>query len=195
VADVDDQDGTQARVAEELRIEGGGVEAEHRARHEADGAHGEEEVARLEDGVEPCRLVAALRVGERLLQLGARRERPVDLLVEVEVGGEDGDGGGSCCLGPVVVVHVGNEALFALGRAHVDQPEGCTFADVGAQRASSQMSASSSSLTGWSLKVLAVRASVNKVARPAASSGTRVVGSAVVVMVLFLSGTSRSWHT
>jgi len=162
VADVDDQDGTQARVAEELRIEprrrsraSGPPRGRRRARRG--------EVARLEDGVEPCRLVAALRSANASFSWGAP-ERPWICSWKSRSAARMATRG-SCCLGPVVVVHVGNEALFALGRAHVDQPEGCTFADVGAQRASSQMSASSSSLTGWSLKCCGA-ASVNKVARP-----------------------------
>ena len=148
-------------VGEELLVDSLGVESGHRAGRQTQRPHGEDEVAGLKGGLKSP---VCLRIGS----FASNTSRS---------SGRNGSSAGmwSWKRGSTArTATAGAEAVFALfpsficstSRARPSSVRtnrtrsGCVLAAVGAQRASSQICASSSSLTGVGAKLFAVRASV-----------------------------------
>ena len=89
--DIHDKDRPEGSPSKKLLVYSGGVEAEHWPSGQADGPYPQQEVAGLQDGVETSGLVTEPRIRERLLELGARWEETGYVLVELEVGSQNGD--------------------------------------------------------------------------------------------------------
>src|SRR5829696_5283985 len=66
-----------------------GIEPAHRTRHQARGADADQEIADLERGVEHCRSLTALLIGEAIPGAGIDGEDLRQLLVEVKIRGAE----------------------------------------------------------------------------------------------------------
>ena len=111
-----------AAVGEELLAHAVGIEAAHRSGSQPCGPDTDDEVADLQRGVERCGAGAHRLVGERGLCTGIDRKGLVHLVVEVQVGGEDGHHRGGEGLGLVALGHVANEPLAGLARLDESDP-------------------------------------------------------------------------
>lgn len=97
--------------------------ARHWASGQAGRTHAEGEVPGLHRGVELADRFTDGGVGEHLLHLGVVREEPRDVLVEVDIGGEDRGGRTRLDLGAVALEDVGQQPGLRLRRAHDGDPK------------------------------------------------------------------------
>jgi len=129
--DIHDKDRPEGSPSKKLLVYSGGVEAEHWPSGQADGPYPQQEVAGLQDGVETSGLVTEPRIRERLLELGARWEETGYVLVELEVGSQNGDCRCTLGLKAISLTHVREQPFLALRSANVDQPQGLNVGRCG----------------------------------------------------------------
>lgn len=123
LADVDHDEGLVAGLGVELGVDGVGVEAGHRAGHQARRAHADDEVADLQAGVQGGRAEPEVLALEDRLGALEVRELGGQVLVELGVVGQHRDQRRGQGLGLVPVRHVPDQALAGLGRADQGDPQ------------------------------------------------------------------------
>src|SRR5215207_7282038 len=123
MADVHHEQRLVTAVRKKLSGDPIGIEPAHRTGHQARGADADQEVADLERGVEHCRSLTALLIGEAIPGAGIDGKDLRQLLVEVKIRGEHRDqrrGGG---LGLVALGDMAEEAGACLRCTDQDYPE------------------------------------------------------------------------